>query len=69
MFTLTREAMEVMTPDQRVALVRIASERVAGITVQKGGFDLPDGYLAFGQRYEEGVIIYGGIAPDGAVST
>lgn len=69
MFAITREAMEVLTPEQRDALLHIAGARVAGVTVQKGGFDLPDGYLAFGQRYEEGVIIYGGIAPDGAVST
>lgn len=67
--TLTPEAMETMTLDQKSALVRLHTQRVADIRVQKGGFDLPDGYLAFGQRYEEGVIIYGGIAPNGDVST
>lgn len=67
--TLTPEAMEAMTFAQKFALLRLHNQRVADIRVQKGGFDLPNGYLAFGQRYLEGAIIYGGIAPNGDVST
>lgn len=69
MFDLTREAMAAMTVEQRDALVRIANDRVKSVGVQKGGLDLPDGYLAFRQDYPTGTPIYGGIAPNGDVST
>ena len=70
MFSVTKEAMTVMTIAQRDALVRLANDAVDHIGVQKGGFDLPEGYLAFRQKYaDHSSPIYGGIAPNGDVST
>lgn len=68
-FNITKPAMQTMTTEQCGALARLMTDRVAGISVAKGALDLPEGYVEFQQRYEEGVIIYGGIAPNGDVST
>jgi hypothetical protein len=68
----THEALAAMTPDQHKALIWISkneSNRKDRIIVQKGGFDLPEGYLAFATHFHEENSIYGGIAPNGDVST
>lgn len=69
MFTITSQALEIMTIPQRDALIRLANERVQNVSVQRGGFDLPEMYLAFRQDYKEGTPIFGGISPNGDVST
>ena len=69
--TLTHQALDVLTPEQVSSLVRLSTpETVDYIIVQKGGFDLPEGYLAFAVHYKEhNTPMYGGISPEGDVST
>lgn len=63
-------AIEHCTVEQFEALKHMADSSVRkGIHVMKGGFDLPDGYLTFRYDYKDGGSIYGGIAPNGDVST
>lgn len=69
MFSVTKEALEIMTLEQRDSAVRLANDAVDHVVIQKGGFDLPEGYLAFIQKYADNRPIYGGIAPNGDVST
>lgn len=70
---LTHEALSTVTPEQIRALIRLLNtEHTAQMTVTKGGFDLPDGYLAFRLDYADpgnGTSIFGGIDPEGSVST
>jgi hypothetical protein len=69
----TTQALESTTLAQRDALVRLCrqneTDTIRGIDVQLGGFDLPDGYLAFRCDYINGQPMYGGISPEGEVST
>lgn len=67
----TREAYVICTTEQRNAFFRLLdSESVKHIQIQRGGFDLPNGYLAFRIDYNTGSTpMYGGVAPDGSVST
>lgn len=61
-----------VTDAQAAAIIRLArSEGCTNVLLGPGGFDLPAGYITFRQtyRYGDGGSIYGGIAPDGAVST
>lgn len=66
----TAEACKACTWAQLNAISYMAdSEYKSKIQVTKGGFDLPTGYLAFRTDYLDGSSIYGGIAPNGDVST
>ena len=68
--TFTGEAFNAMSLGQLDALKRIVSnEKIEQITVQNGGLGLPEGYLAFIQVYTSEGTIYGGISPQGDVST
>lgn len=68
--TFTLEALETATPEQMMAVNRLLiPETVRNVDVQRGGFDLPDGYLAVAVEYVSGSCLYGGIDPDGSVST
>lgn len=67
---LTKEACEICTEEQLRALFVMANSGTRKhIHVMRGGFDLPDGYLAFRADYRDSGSIYGGIAPNGDVST
>lgn len=68
------EAVAAATTDQAAAILRILrNANVTNINVVKAGFDLPEGYLGFRYDYDSGFApagsIYGGIAPNGDVST
>ena len=67
----TLQALEELTLPQRDSIVRmLRNEHIRGIDVQLGGFDLPDGYLFFRKDYADGSTpLYGGISPEGDVST
>jgi hypothetical protein len=68
---ITREAIDIITRDQCEALVRLSeSDKLEKLVVTTGStLDLPDGYLSFRQDWKTGQPIYGGIAPNGDVST
>ena len=70
---ITPEALKTVTDEQLTAIARlIGADSVAHIVVAAGGFDLPSGYLSFRYDFKDpgnGSSIYGGIGPDGAVST
>lgn len=67
----TRQALEAVTAEQTFAIAHIMeSPRCKVVDVQLGGFELPEGYLGIRIDYEGGTTpIYGGVAPDGSVST
>ena len=71
--TITEEAREAITNDQRVAVgYLMRNPAIERLRVMKGGFDLPDGYLYFQQIYPSPLgssSTDGGIAPDGRIST
>jgi hypothetical protein len=63
----TTRALERVTPEQIEAIKRLTygNHKVElGVT-----FDLPEGYLFFVQSHLNGRQIYGGISPEGDVST
>lgn len=70
----TREALEIITPAQIEAVIRLMSE-YHEIEVRKAfGFSLPEGWLEFELRYynSKGEItgaIEGGISPEGDTHT
>jgi hypothetical protein len=68
---ITRQAIDIITREQCDALVRLSeSDKLDKVVVSTGStLDLPDGYLAFRQDWKTGQPIYGGIAPNGDVST
>lgn len=68
---LTQQACEKATVAQMQALARILdSPTVQRIDVTGAGFDLPSGYLTFRVDYNQGSSpMYGGISPEGEVST
>lgn len=67
---LTREAFGAMTQEQKNAILHLAGGEVDYIEVTKQNpFGLPKDYLAFQLRYTSGNSMYGGIAPNGDVST
>ena len=66
----TKEAFNAMSLGQLDACKRLVdNDAVEQITVQNGGLGLPEGYLAFIQVYTSEGTIYGGISPQGDVST
>jgi len=66
----TVQALECLTTKQAEALARLArGVEVRGIDVQFGGFDLPNGYVGFRVDYVDGQPMYGGVSPEGEVST
>lgn len=69
---ITYEAAKIATTEQMQALARMINPEThtEEIVVQAGGFGLPEGYLAFLRKYEDGSQpIYGGISAEGDVST
>lgn len=66
---ITREALEIMTPEQKAAILYLTRDEARVEVTKLSPFDLPEGWLTFVQRYAAGGSVYGGIAPDGAVST
>lgn len=66
----TVEALDAATDEQIDAVARLLrGDSSAAMDVHEGGFGLPNGYLAFRLDYEGGGSMYGGIDPDGSVST
>jgi hypothetical protein len=67
----SKAALERSTIAQINAVCRMA-DHTTGTTrvdVITGTSDLPGGYVTFTRHYRDGAKIYGGIAPDGSVST
>jgi len=69
MINMTKSACEICTTKQLRELAHMHGDRPILIFVQKAGFELPNGYLSFRLKYDPNNSIYGGIAPDGSVST
>lgn len=69
--TFAPNTLQLATPEQIDAVTYMASsEARKSVAVFPNSFDLPDGYLTFWYEYQDGSQkIYGGIAPDGSVST
>jgi hypothetical protein len=65
---ITKTALDIVTTEQREAIWQLLTS-FTKVTVGVGGFDLPDGYLTFVEEYSNGTMVYGGIAPDGRIST
>ena len=65
---ITKNALDNATPDQLEAIWHLLL-RFPEIVVRKASFDLPDGYLTFIKTYSNGTKVYGGISPEGQVST
>lgn len=61
---ITPEALSAITTEQWHAIERLLTTH--DLRVAKGGLDLPGGYLEF---HNGDGTLYGGIAPDGQVST
>jgi hypothetical protein len=57
-----------VTAEQYKALEELA-KRWNRIHVGNGTFDLPRGYITVRLFYKDGTSIYGGISPEGQVST
>lgn len=70
-YEFTYEALHTMTRQQCVELDRIGyvNDNVIFVVVQRGGFDLPADYLTVRIEYRDGSSIYGGISPEGVLST
>ena len=67
---LTQQACEIATKPQMRKLAHLLSgEWVTGITATAAGFDLPPGYLNVRIDYDGRSPIYGGISPEGDLST
>ena len=68
---INKEALEILTGEQAKSIARMCTDKTQALTIQKGGFDLPDGYVTFLRVYDPrfGGSIYGGISPEGDVST
>jgi len=70
--TFNERSLAQMTPEQHKALMSMCerfSKTLLRLKVMTGGFDLPQGYLTFVQEFAEKHTIYGGISPEGRVST
>jgi hypothetical protein len=65
---ISKSALESATPDQLESIWHLLL-KFPKVSVGLAGFDLPTGYLAFVETYENGMNIFGGIAPNGDVST
>jgi hypothetical protein len=57
-----------ITSDQLKSLKDLA-KRWSRVLVGHGTFDLPEGYITVQLYYASGLRIYGGISPEGDVST
>ena len=68
--TITKSALEIVTHEQIQAMKGlVANNHNIGI-FKASIFDLPEGYLTFSSHHvPSGSMVYGGIAPDGRVST
>jgi hypothetical protein len=68
---MTQEAFNTMTTAQKKSIdVLLNNPKLENVVVQKGGFDLPNNYLCFTMHWtDHGQPIYGGISPQGQVST
>jgi hypothetical protein len=73
MILMTPEALKVMTIEQKGAILYLCDNLgLDEIMVTKGdSLNLPEGYLAFVEKWKAPDVspIYGGIAPNGLVST
>jgi hypothetical protein len=70
MVNMTKQACDIATTEQMSALARLHNSSIDFITVQRGGLGLSDSYLAFAVHYIDGSTpMYGGIDPEGRVST
>jgi hypothetical protein len=71
MISFSKEALEIVTDAQRKKLIDLddsdSRDYLHPIEVIRA-FDLPEGYVSVSIPYNTG-IIYGGIAPDGVMST
>lgn len=65
----TLEALGILTKEQQKSLLNLYHDNVTTIVVAKGMFDLPEGYITFRCDYRTGQSMYGGISPEGDVST
>ena len=64
------DALTQATPEQVAAIRRLCWDSCLRVIVGPATFDLPPSYLTFRQEFgRDKSDIYGGIAPDGAVST
>lgn len=68
-FIFTEEALDAMTREQQHQLTTLAGDHCQEVRVQKGGLDLPDGYLAVAIGYRPDHTIYGGMSREGDLST
>lgn len=70
--TFNERSLAQMTAEQHKAIMQM-NERfgktLLRLRIMVGGFDLPQGYLTFIQEFEEKRMIYGGISPEGSIST
>lgn len=57
-----------VTSEQWTAISFLARNH-AELAVYPRTFDLPEGFITFWQQSKHGNRVYGGIAPDGAIST
>jgi hypothetical protein len=68
--TLTKEALTLLTPEQKDKLVALfKAGHIEQIAVMAGSFDLPEGYVTVWMTYNTGNKIFGGISPEGELST
>lgn len=65
----TTESLKTMTDQQRDAICYLAGPHSTLVDVKQGTSDLPAGYLTFWVTYNNGNKVYGGISPEGSVST
>lgn len=65
---ITKGALYNATSDQ-IAAVWGLMLKFHEVVVGMGGPDLPHGYLTFIETYESGTRVYGGISPEGRIST
>ena len=67
---MSKEAVDAMTHEQHQAIRGLLENEHNLIVTKAAPFDLPEGYLAFSSTHvPSSSVIYGGIAPDGRVST
>jgi len=67
---ISKEAWDTMTPDQVIAIGRLLENEHRVHVTKASPFDLPERWLSFRTDHiPSKAAIYGGIAPDGQVST
>jgi len=69
MINFTKEALGLMTESQRDTIRNMCDGDAIDNIDASVAFDLPTGYLALWLRYKTGNNIYGGLSPEGDLST